>query len=102
MVDLLCFVIDTIFRDMATNSSGSRGTISQETLRLLPIVSRTVTQYVGELQADNSQLHMSNARLRATQGGGQARAQQMEAHIAVLQREIELVKGVNNKRFRKS
>ena len=76
-------------------------------------------EYVGELQANNSQLHMSNARLQATQGGGQARAQQMEgemtihrlcvprltrskAHIAVLQREIELVKGVNNKRFRKS
>jgi len=89
--------IDTIFRDMATNSSGSRGTISQETLRLLPIASRTVTQYVGELQANNSQLHMSNARLQATQGGGQARAQQMEAHIAVLQREIELVKDTNMK-----
>ncbi|XMA19883.1 hypothetical protein WAI453_012674 [Rhynchosporium graminicola] len=38
--------IDTIFRDMATNSSGSRATISQETLRLLPIISRTVIQYV--------------------------------------------------------
>ncbi|KAH7330028.1 hypothetical protein BKA65DRAFT_48649 [Rhexocercosporidium sp. MPI-PUGE-AT-0058] len=89
--------IDTIFRDMATNSSGSRATISQETLRLLPIVSRTVIQYVSELQANNSQLHMSNARLQATQGGGQARAQQMEAHIAVLQREIELVKDTNLK-----
>jgi len=74
-------------------------------------------EYVGELQSNNSQLHMSNARLQATQGGRQARAQQMEgkmtshcpctprltkskAHIAVLQREVELVKGVNNKRFR--
>jgi len=74
-------------------------------------------EYVGELQANNSQLHMSNARLQATQEGGQARAQQMEgkmtihrpciprltrfkAHIAVLQREIELVKGVNHKRIR--
>jgi len=54
-------------------------------------------EYVGELQANNSQLHMSNARLQATQGGGQARAQQMEAHIAVLQREIELVKDTNMK-----
>ncbi|KAE8441389.1 hypothetical protein EG329_005016 [Mollisiaceae sp. DMI_Dod_QoI] len=106
--------IDTIFRDMATNSSGFRATISQETLRLLPIVSRTVIQYVGDLQANNSQLHMSNARLQATQGGGQARAQQMEgkmtihrpcvprltrskAHIAVLQKEIELVKDTNLK-----
>ncbi|KAH7379660.1 hypothetical protein BKA64DRAFT_231286 [Cadophora sp. MPI-SDFR-AT-0126] len=62
--------IDTIFRDMATNSSGSRATISQETLRLLPIISRTVIQYVSELQANNSQLHMSNARLQATQEAG--------------------------------
>jgi len=34
--------IDTIFRDMATNFSGSRATVSQEILRLLPIASRTV------------------------------------------------------------
>ncbi|CZT10237.1 uncharacterized protein RAG0_14771 [Rhynchosporium agropyri] len=58
--------IDTIFQDMATNSSGSRATISQETLRLLPIVSQTVIQFVGELQANNSQLHMSNPLSRGS------------------------------------
>jgi len=40
-------------------------------------------EYVGELQANNSQLHMSNARLQATQGGGQARAQQMECKMTI-------------------
>ena len=71
-------------------------------------------EYVGELQATNSQLHMSNARLQATQGSGQAREQQMEgkmtihcpcapgltrskAHMGVLQGEIELVKGMKDK-----
>ncbi|PVH69321.1 hypothetical protein DL98DRAFT_176990 [Cadophora sp. DSE1049] len=94
---------------MAANSSGSSATISQETLRLLPIMSRAVIQYVGELQANTSQLHMSNARLQATQGSGQAKERQMEgemtihcpcfprltrseAHIVVLQGEIESVK----------
>ncbi|XMA13635.1 hypothetical protein WAI453_006426 [Rhynchosporium graminicola] len=84
--------IYTIFRDMATNSSGNGATISQETLRLLPVMSRAVIQYVGELQANNRQLHMSNARLQATQGSGQAKEQEMGAHIDVFQREIESVK----------
>ncbi|KAL5313182.1 hypothetical protein ACEPPN_018915 [Leptodophora sp. 'Broadleaf-Isolate-01'] len=34
----------------------------------------------------------SNAQLQATQGSGQAKEQQMKAHISVLQGEIELVK----------
>ncbi|KAH7370399.1 hypothetical protein BKA65DRAFT_471616 [Rhexocercosporidium sp. MPI-PUGE-AT-0058] len=66
-------------------------------------------KYVSELQANNSQLHMSNARLQATQGSGQAKERQTkgemtihcpcfprltrsEAHIVVLQGEIESVK----------
>ncbi|KAH7374075.1 hypothetical protein BKA64DRAFT_256611 [Cadophora sp. MPI-SDFR-AT-0126] len=84
--------IYTIFRDMATNSSGAGATMSQETLRLLPIMLRAVIQYVGELQTKNTQLHMRNARLQATQGSGQAKEHQIEAHIDVLQGEIESVK----------
>ncbi|KAH7363944.1 hypothetical protein BKA65DRAFT_545857 [Rhexocercosporidium sp. MPI-PUGE-AT-0058] len=98
----------TTFRDMATNSSGASTTISQGTLRLLHVMSRAVIQYVGELQANNNQLQLSNARLQATQGSGQTKEQQMKgkltiychcipgltpkAHIDVLQGEIESVK----------
>ena len=61
-----------------------------------------MVEFVGELQANNSQLHMSNARLQATQGRGQAREQQLagltgsKAHIGVLQRELGLIRGMNS------
>jgi hypothetical protein len=83
-----------MFRTMAVNSSGSSASIPQETLRLLPIISRTlirqyylqlvipgsppILEFVGELQAKNNQLHMSYARLQATQENRQAREQQTE------------------------
>lgn len=61
----------------------------------------------------------SNAQLQATQGSGQAKEQQMKgkitpscpcvpglirfkAHISVLQGEIELVKGMNNRRIQQA
>lgn len=85
--------IHTMFRTMAAaNSSGSSASIPQETLRLLPIISRTVIQFVGELQANNSQLRMSHAQLQATQENRQAGERQTEARIDLLQREVELLK----------
>ncbi|KAH6719527.1 hypothetical protein BKA61DRAFT_669855 [Leptodontidium sp. MPI-SDFR-AT-0119] len=110
---LLC-VIETLFRDIAAKSFGSSASLPQETLRLLPSILRTLIQFVSELQANNSQLHMSNARFQASQENGQAREQQMEgkmtiyrplvpgltkpkADIGVLQGEIELIKDAKMK-----
>ena len=76
----------------------------------------SLLEFVGELQANNSQLHMSNTRLQATQKIGQAKEQQLqgkmtihrpwvpgltrsEAHIALLREELALVKGMNNRRL---
>ncbi|KAH7378959.1 hypothetical protein BKA64DRAFT_648384 [Cadophora sp. MPI-SDFR-AT-0126] len=109
---LLCAnlrAIETLFRDIAAKSFGSSTSIPQETLRLLPSILRTLIQFIRELQANNSQLHISNARFQASQENGQTREQEMEgkmtiyrpfvsgltkpkAHIGVLQGEIELVK----------
>jgi len=108
--------IDTFFRDTAAKSPGSSAIILDETLRLLPSILRTLTQFVGELQANNSQLHMSNTRLQATQKIGQAKEQQLQgkmtihrpwvpgltrskAHIGLLREELALVKGMNNRRL---
>ncbi|KAH6664031.1 hypothetical protein B0J14DRAFT_706730 [Halenospora varia] len=49
---------DTMLRSMVGNSSGSSASIPQETLRLLPSITRTLIRFVGELQANNSQLHI--------------------------------------------
>ncbi|KAH6670191.1 hypothetical protein B0J14DRAFT_114231 [Halenospora varia] len=89
--------IDTMFRSMAGNSSGSSASISQETLRLLPSITRTLIQFVGELQANNSQLHMSYARLQAAQENLQARERHIEARISSLQRKNESLKDTNMK-----
>jgi hypothetical protein len=86
--------IDNMFRKMAENSSGSSASIPQETLRLLPGILRTlirqyylplvipaltlILEFVGELQAKNSQLHMSYAMRQATQENLQAGDRQME------------------------
>jgi hypothetical protein len=89
--------IDNMFRKMAENSSGSSASIPQETLRLLPGILRTLIQFVGELQAKNSQLHMSHAMRQATQENLQAGDLQMEARISSLQRENDLVKDAQRK-----
>ncbi|PVH71038.1 hypothetical protein DL98DRAFT_540394 [Cadophora sp. DSE1049] len=106
--------IDTFFRDTAAKSPGSSAIILDETLRLLPSILRTLTQFVGELQANNSQLHMSNTRLQATQKIGQAKEQQLQgkmtihrpwvpgltrskAHIGLLREELALVKDAKMK-----
>jgi hypothetical protein len=91
--------IHTMFRTMAANSSGSSASIPQATLRLLPIISQTlirqyyvqlvipgsppILEFVGELQANNNQLHMSYARLQATQKTRQAREQQTEGRLTI-------------------
>jgi hypothetical protein len=88
-----------MFQTMAANSSGSSASIPQETLRLLPIISRTlirqyylqlvisgsppILEFVGELQANNNQLHISYAQLQATQENWQAREQQTEGKLTI-------------------
>ncbi|PVH74929.1 hypothetical protein DL98DRAFT_518967 [Cadophora sp. DSE1049] len=97
---LLCTnlrAIETLFRDIAARSFGSSAPIPQETLRLLPSILQTLIQFTSELQVNSSQLHMSNARFQASQENGQAREQQMEAHIGILQGEIELVRDAKMK-----
>ncbi|KAH6668372.1 hypothetical protein B0J14DRAFT_161933 [Halenospora varia] len=89
--------IDTMFRSMAGNSSSASASIPQETLRLLPSITRTLIQFVGELQANNSQLHMSYARLQAAQENLQARERHTEARISSLQRENESLKDTKMK-----
>jgi len=56
----------------------------------------SLLEFVGELQA-NSQLHMSNTRLQATQKIGQAKEQQLQAHIGLLREELALVKDAKMK-----
>jgi hypothetical protein len=84
---------------MAANSSGSSASIPQATLRLLPIISQTlirqyyvqlvipgsppILEFVGGLQANNNQLHMSYAQLQATQKTQQAREQQTEGRLTI-------------------
>ncbi|KAH6667185.1 hypothetical protein B0J14DRAFT_659159 [Halenospora varia] len=75
--------IDTMFRSMAGNSSSASASIPQETLRLLPSITRTLIQFVGELQANNSQLHMSYARLQAAQENLQARERHTEGKLTI-------------------
>lgn len=92
---LLCEIY-AIFRTIAAaNPSGSCASIPQETLRLLPIISQTLIQFVGKLQASNNQLRIRYAQLQATQAIRQARERQTEARIDSLQRDVELLKGVD-------
>merc|ERR1711964_562429 len=74
----------------------------------------SLLEFVSELQANNSQLHMSNTRLQATQKIGQAKEQQLQgkmtihrpwvpgltrskAHIGLLREELALVKDAKMK-----
>lgn len=89
--------LDAMFRRMAADSSGSSASISQDTLRLLPIILRASIQFISELQTNNSQLHMGSARLQATQENLQARARDAEARISSLQGENEFLKDAKRK-----